>query len=218
MRRNRETVVAAGFAVALVIGFVAFYTVRLAHARNDALAQAARAQRIQRFTLDLFQGGDKAAGPADSLHVVTLLDRGLMQARPLNAEPAVQAELYVTLAGIYQHLGNLPRADRCSNWRSTVGAVVGPRTPMSRASLVALGDLRIDQAQLEDAEQLIRQGVDRGRGEPSPERPGVFHSLAELGRVLEERGSYDKAIPIMQDVVRRDTRGARGRAWISRRI
>ncbi len=206
VRRNREAVVAAGVAVALVVGLVAFYTVRLARARNDALAEAARAQRIQRFTLDLFQGGDKAAGPSDSLHVVTLLERGLAQARSLDADPPVQAELYVTLAGIYQHLGNLSRAD--SLLRMALDrrrALYGANNPDVAASLVALGDLRIDQAQLEDAERLIRQGVTISEAQLPPNDPAVVHSLAELGRVLEERGSYDKAIPIMQDVVRRDT-------------
>jgi serine/threonine-protein kinase len=83
--------------------------------------------------------------------------------------------------------------------------VLGPTHPDVAASLVALGDLRIDQAQLEDAERLIRQGVDLAKSSLPPTNPAVIHSLAELGRVLEERGSYDKAIPIMQDVVRRDT-------------
>ena len=206
VRRNRESVVAACVVVALVVGLVAFYTARLARARNDALSEAARAQRIQRFTLDLFQGGDKAAGPADSLHVVTLLDRGLVQARSLDAEPAVQAELYVTLAGIYQHLGKLPRAD--SLFRLALDrrrALFGPSHPDVAASLVALGDLRVDQAQLEDAERLVRQGVAIAEASLPANDPGVVHALATLGRVLEERGSYDKAIPIMQDVVRRDT-------------
>ena len=43
--------------------------------------------------------------------VVTLVDRGLQQAQTLSADPAVQAELYETLGGIYQKLGNLTRAD-----------------------------------------------------------------------------------------------------------
>lgn len=205
-RRNREAVVATGVAAALVIGLVAFYTVRLAYARNDALAQAARTERIQKFTLDLFQGGDKAAGPADSLHVVTLLDRGLTQARTLDADPGVQAELYVTLAGIYQHLGKLPRADSllqlALDRRRTL---FGPNSPDVAASLIALGDLRVDQAKLEDAERLVRQGVGVAEATLPPTDPGVVHALAELGRVLEERGAYTNAIPIMQDVIRRDT-------------
>ena len=39
VRRNREAVLAASVAVALVVGLVAFYTVRLARARNDAVAR-----------------------------------------------------------------------------------------------------------------------------------------------------------------------------------
>jgi len=61
--------------------------------------------------LNLFQGGDPAAGPADDLRVVTLLDRGVQEARSLDAEPAVQAELYETLGGIYQKMGKLEQAD-----------------------------------------------------------------------------------------------------------
>jgi serine/threonine-protein kinase len=206
VRRNREAVVAASVALALVIGLVTFYTVRLARARNDALAQAERAQRIQKFTLDLFQGGDKVAGPADSLRVVTLLDRGLTEARTLDAVPAVQAELYLTLGGIYQHLGNLARAD--SLMRLALDrrrTLLGPGHPDVAASLVALGDLRVDQAQLEDAERLVRQGVAIASQSLPPTDPAVIHSLAELGRVLEERGSYKDAIPVMEDVIRRNT-------------
>ena len=79
--------------MAAVVGLVAFYTVRLARARNAAVAEAARTQRIQRFMMSLFEGGDEVVGPADSLRVVTLVDRGVQEARGLAAEPAVQAEL-----------------------------------------------------------------------------------------------------------------------------
>jgi serine/threonine-protein kinase len=91
-RRNWRAVSVAGAGFLLVVALVVFYTARLRGARNEAVAEAARAQRIQRFTLDLFEGGDKAAGPAESLRVTTLLDRGLREARTLDAEPTVQAE------------------------------------------------------------------------------------------------------------------------------
>jgi len=111
VRRNWRPVSAAAASFIIVISLVVFYTVRLATARNAAVAEAARTQRIQRFMLNLFQGGDEAVGPADSLRVVTLVDRGVQDARSLDAEPAVQAELYETLGSIYQKLGKLDRAD-----------------------------------------------------------------------------------------------------------
>src|SRR5580704_12396249 len=100
--RNRQPVAAVALVFTLVVGLVIFFTVRLAIARNAALAEAARTQRIQKFMTNLFQGGDASAAPAESLRVITLLDRGVQEAQSLNAEPEVQANLYETLGTIYQ--------------------------------------------------------------------------------------------------------------------
>ena len=77
VRRNRVAVTAAAAVGVLLLGTVVFYTVRLARARNLAVAEAARTQRIQNFMVHLFQGGEETVGPADSLHVVTLVERGV---------------------------------------------------------------------------------------------------------------------------------------------
>jgi hypothetical protein len=53
----------------------------LANARDAAVAEAARTQRIQQFMMQLFEGGEKHAGPAEELRVVTLVDRSAQQAR-----------------------------------------------------------------------------------------------------------------------------------------
>ncbi len=104
--------VAAAVAVAiLLVGTIVFYTARLARARNLAVAEATRTQRIQRYLVALFEGGDEAVGPADSLRVVTLVDRGIAEAGDLEGDPVVQAELFQTLGTISRQLGNLPRAD-----------------------------------------------------------------------------------------------------------
>src|SRR5205807_1794954 len=109
--RNRRAVAAVSLAFAAIVTLVVFFTVRLAVARNAALAEAARTQRIQNFMLNLFEGGDKAAGPAGDLRVVSLIDRGVQEACSLDAEPGVQADLYQTLGSMYQKLGNFDQAD-----------------------------------------------------------------------------------------------------------
>jgi serine/threonine-protein kinase len=150
--RNRRAVTAAAVALTLVIGLVAFFTVRLAIARNRALAEAARTQRIQRFMLNLFEGGEKESGPADNLRVITLLDRGVQEAQDLNSEPAVQAELYQTLGSIYQKLGKLDRADSLlSSALDRRISLFGKDSSETADSLVALGLLRIDQERLPEA-------------------------------------------------------------------
>jgi len=203
VRRNTRGVVAAALALVALVGIVVFYTVRVATARNAAVAEAARAQRIQGFMLSLFQGGDEEAGPAESLRVVTLVDRGVQEAGSLVGEPGVQAELLATLGGIYQQLGNLDRADSLlSAARERRAALNGSDHPEVAESDVALGLLRSDQARFDDAEQLVRLGLARSRKELSPDHPVVAKATAALGHVLVERGAYDSAVPILEEAVR----------------
>ena len=201
--RNRQPVVAAAAVVTVVFSLVIFFTVRLAIARNAALAEAARTQRIQKFMTNLFQGGDASAAPADSLRVVTLLDRGVQEARTLNAEPEVQADLYETLGTIYQKLGKLDQANTLLNSsleerKSIYGADAAPVAE----SLVALGLLRAEQARLPEAEQLVREGLSMSERHLPPNHPAVGKATSALGIVLEDRGSYDEAIKTLEEAVR----------------
>jgi serine/threonine-protein kinase len=201
-RRNRAPLSAAVVVLAGIITLVGYYTVRLTAARNTAVAEAAKAERIQRFTLQLFEGGDADAGPADSLRVVTLLDRGLNEARSLSGEPAVQAELAGTLGGIYQKLGNLERAD------SLLGAALEqrrrlfpPGSPEVTASAVALGLLRAEQARYDEAEPLIRGALDAAR-RGAPDQAVVAEASYALGHLLSEKGDYAGSIAASTEAAR----------------
>jgi len=209
VRRNRRSVIAAFAAFALILGVVVFFTVRLAIARNVALAEAARTQRIQQFMTNLFQGGDEAAGPSDSLRVVTLLDRGVQEARTLDQEPEVQAGLYQTLGEIYQKLGKLDQADPLM--RSALDerkSLFGADSREVAESLVALGSLRDAQAKYDDAEHLIRQGLEMSKRHLPANHPDVAKATAALGKVLEDRGTYDQAIQVLDEAVRLQSTGA----------
>jgi serine/threonine-protein kinase len=203
VRRNRQAVAATATLAVLIVSLVVYYTVTLTRARNEALAESERAQRIQRFTLNLFEGGDKVAGPAESLRVVTLLDRGLQEARALGAEPSVEAELYVTLGGIYQQLGNFARADSLLTASLEIRRrLFGPSHPDVAASLVALSALRGEQAKFEEAERLAREGLEMAKRTLPANRPEIAKATVALGNVLQARGQYDKAIPVLDEAVR----------------
>jgi eukaryotic-like serine/threonine-protein kinase len=202
VRRNRASVAAVAAVAAVIVSLVIFFTLRLTRARNEAVAEAARTQRIQRFTLNLFQGGDESVGPADDLRVVTLLDRGVQEARALDSEPAMQAELYQTLGGIYQNLGKLDQADnllRTSLERRK--QIFGPEHPAVAESLVALGLLRDAQAQYEEAEKLVRDGFAMSERLLPAKHPAIAKATSSLGKVLEDRGEYDKAIQVLERAV-----------------
>jgi serine/threonine protein kinase/tetratricopeptide (TPR) repeat protein len=210
VRRNRVAVVSASLVLGTIVALVVFYTVRLTTARNTALAEAARTQRIQKFMLRLFEGGDEAAGPSEDLRVVTLVDRGVQEARSLDSEPAVQAELYETLGGIYQKLGNLSRADELLRMAlDERRSLLGPDDPDVAGSLVALGLLRSDQAKYEEGERLIRAGLDKATRALPPGHPAVASATSALGHALVERGSYAEATRILEEAVRLHERDRR---------
>ena len=203
LRRNWRPVSIAATVVIAVVTLVAFYTVRLATARDAALAEAARTQRIQQFLTDLFSGGDDAAGPADTLRVVTLVDRGTREAAVLDGEPAVQAELYHTLGNVYRQLGNFARADSLLTLAlERRKAVLGPDAPQVAEGLVSLGTLRLQQAELDEAERLIREGLDHTKRTLPAGHPLTLDAMTALGSVLQERGSYDEAVVLLDSVAR----------------
>jgi eukaryotic-like serine/threonine-protein kinase len=202
VRRNRRAVSAVALVFTVAVSLVIFFTVRLAKARNAALDEAARTQRIQRFMMNLFQGGDQSVGPGDSMRVVTLLDRGVQEAQSLNGDPKVQAELYQTLGTIYDQLGKFDQAD--SLLRSALDrrkALFGSDSTEVAESLVALGQLRSDQAQYEEAEKFVRQGLEMDKRHLPPTQPRVGKATYTLGEILENEGKYEQAISALNQAV-----------------
>jgi len=203
LRRNRHAVSTAAIVFAVIIGLVIFYTVRLTKARNAALAEAARTQRVQRFMQNLFQGGDDQAGPASDLRVVTLLDRGTQQARALDSDPAVQADLYQTLATSYQQLGKFDQADAlCHSALEKRKALYGPDSAEVAETLTSLALLRRDQGILKEAENLSREALAMAKRHLPPNHPEVAGAASALGQVLVASGDYAQATPILEEAFR----------------
>jgi serine/threonine-protein kinase len=195
--RNRRVLAATVLATMLVVGLVVFFTIRLARARDAALAEAARTQRVERFMENIFQGGEKDAGPTDDLRVVTLLDRGLQEAQSLSQDPAVQADSYQTLGTIYRQLGKFDQADKVLRSALHARRSLGPDGPATADTLLALALLRIDQAQLPEAERLVRDALTIDGRDLPPNDPAFARALGQQGRVLNERGQYDKALEVL---------------------
>jgi len=203
VRRNHQAVAVALLVFASITGLITFFALRLARARDAAIAEAARTQRVQQFMTNLFQGGDEAAGPADNLRVTTLLERGLQEARSLGDDPKVQAELYEDLGSIYQKLGKFDQAD--SLLQSALErhqALFGADSPEVAENLLAISSLRLEQARLEEAEQAARQALQMTNRHLAQDHSARARAALALGSVLGARGSYDQAIQYLNEAVR----------------
>ena len=206
VRRNRRSLAAAALVLAALACMAVYFTLRLAAARDSALAEAARTQRIQRFMMQLFEGGDASAGPAEDLRVVTLVDRSAREARALSADPAVQADLYQTLGKIYLNLGKFDRAGDLLQ-AALDHARSHPNESNSHLSedLLAMGLLRLNQGKLDEAESLVRRSLDHAGGTLPPAHPLIAEATSALGRVFMERGQYQKAIQTLEQAVQLQT-------------
>ena len=206
LRRNWQ--VASVVTGALVIGIVlsVFFTLRLTTARDAALAEAARTERVQRLMTNILQGGDALAGPRVEMKVTEMLERGVLEAEAMTSDPPVQAELLHNFANIYRQLGVLDRADALyAKSLDLRTEVFGRNSTEVAESLVAIGLLRVDQAELEAGEALIRDGLALEESLLPPDHPAVIAASLALGRTLRERGAHDDAIGTLEQTIARQS-------------
>jgi serine/threonine-protein kinase len=204
--RNRRPVLVAALSFALVVGLVTFFTIRLAVAKNAALAEAARTERIQQFLLDMLGDADQEAAPGRDLKVETLLDRGAEQAASLNADPETQAKLYLTLGTMYNRLGKYDKAGDLLNLSlNKTLATADPGGARRAKVLTQLGELRGEQGRVKEARGLIQQALDlAAKGGLAPESPTIIAAKLALGKALAESGSYREAIEELSPIARID--------------
>jgi tetratricopeptide (TPR) repeat protein len=181
---------------------VVFFNLRLIDARDQALSSEARMQRIYRLMLNLFEGDDSAASPAEGLRVVNLLDRGAREVEGLGAEPDLQAELSYTFGGLYHKLGRIDRAGpMLESALALERALSGPGDPQTIRPQLALASLRIDQSRIAEADTLARQALALARRRYAADSVEVAKCTAMVGKVLVAQGKYEEARPILEESV-----------------
>ena len=203
IRRNRLALGSTAAGLLLLIAATVFFTVRLARARNAAVAEAARTERIQHFTENLFAGGDAGTGPSADMKVTELLDRGQTEAESLSQDPEMQADMLSTLGGVYQQLGRLDKAEALFQRAMALRRdITGTRKPRYAESLLALGLLRMDQRRMDDAEKLLRLSLALQQQAPPRDNLAIEHALWALGSVLSLKGNYSEARRLLEAAVK----------------
>lgn len=202
VQRHRHAVAAVSVTAILIIGMALLFTLRLAKARNAALAEAARREQIQRFMLNLFQGGDREAGPAQDLRVVTLIDRGVQGAQALSKDPEAQADLYQTLGTMDQKLGKLDRADTLLHESIQIrSALADPDRSAAMDNLIALGQLQSEQGKYKEAEQSVRRALASIQTHDPRNKPLLAEAESALGSVLAADGHQAESVDVLNRAI-----------------
>jgi len=195
VRRHLSLVGSTTLVLCLFAGVVGYFTFRLAKERNAALAEAERTKRVELFMENLFDGGDPQAGPIKDLQVATVLGHGVQDAQSLNNDPAIQADLYLTLGHVYEQLGDFTQADSLFQKAQEKSIpTYGTDSTEYGKTLLASGLLKVDQAQLPEAERLVREALAVETRHLPAGHPSVVDARIALGRVHIEQGHYETAI------------------------
>lgn len=202
VQRRRKALTATAAVGVLLASTAGYFTWRLKEARDEALAEAARARRIQQFLVHLFQGGDPQAGPAEDLKVQTLVDRGAQGVLSLAADVEVQGDLMHTLGEVYQNLGKLDEASRMLEGSLDRRRKAGVGAARRVESIQALGLLRVEQERYDEAEKLIDEAIALVKREAGGRPEFLAEVLAARGRLLIDRGKHEEAIGVLEEARR----------------
>lgn len=111
VRRHRVGVTTVAAALLLGMVFGIYHTNRITAERNLAQQEAATAQAVTDFMVDLFASNDPFAANGDTLNAIDLLERGATRATAdLAEQPEVQARIVYTFGKVFGNMGQYQRA------------------------------------------------------------------------------------------------------------
>lgn len=203
LRRHRISAVAMVLVLASVAaGVYATWrqSERVRASAELARTQAQRAESVRRFLLDLFRGAAPNQALGRDITALELLQRGEQQlaAEGLRDQPALRAELLLTVAGIQRELGQY---DRATALLEQAGAIT-QADPVAHA--VETGRVAQAQGRYEEAEQSLRSALRRMAGSrdrlSAEVRVLLAQVLAERNQKVEAEALVREAIAIEQSL------------------
>jgi eukaryotic-like serine/threonine-protein kinase len=190
-RRHWQGLTGLAVAVALFVGTVGFYTVRLASERNRARVQAEKASRISELLKGLVTGADPYRTPDGSDPTVQgLLDVGAERiAKELNDQPDVQAEMFTAIGRTYARMGLQAKALPLLEQAVTLGRrALGTDHVRVAQSLNDLGVVYRQLGRPADAEPLLVESLAIRRRLLGSDNNDVAITLVELARAFNAQG------------------------------
>lgn len=185
--RNKTLMVAATLVmVTLITGLAAsLWMGQLARQeRQIALEALEESEAVSGFLIDLFEASDPWRRPEDAPWAEALLTRGVEQARALTGQPELQARMLITIADVYEKLGDLAKAESLLEQvlilRQTA---LGPHHPDVAESMLGLGVLRGRRGLPDQAADLYSQAYDLQVRILGEEHPAIANTLMHMSRL-----------------------------------
>jgi len=206
VRRNR---IGVGVGVLLLLSLVggilgtAWQARRATDALGVARLEAAKAEQVAGFLLDVFRVADPNEAQGDTITARTLLRQGRARAEEeLSGQPEMQATMLDAIGQVYTNLGLYGTADSLLVQAVALRTAYFGATHLEVAkSLSHLADLRSEQGDYRAADSLYRAALAIRKAQLTAEAPDLATNLDELGQVLVTQGDYAAAEPLYQQAL-----------------
>ena len=206
VRRHVVGVTAAAVVtLSLVLGLIgtAWQATVAAHERDRARVEAERAQAVKEFLVGLFKAADPAKSMGETITARDLMERGAERIeRELASQPALQAELFGTVALISHTIGRDDRAKALGERAvARARAAYGPDHPQVSEALDTLGWILQRSGDAEAAEAVARQALAQRRRLLPADNLQLATSFELLAVLLRERAKLDEAEPLQREAL-----------------
>ena len=202
--RNRGRVLLSAVALMLLVGVIAIYTLHLREARDNAVANQIHSQRLENFVEGLFI--DSASSANKDATAETLLDRGVQRARALNSNRAEQADLLTLLGAIYGSLDGFDQADKLlASALAERSQDAGPESAEAAKTMLQMATVRMREERLKEALPLAQRALAIDERVLPKDDPETLRALLYVACTWSDLGEYSKAIPMLEEVIRKDT-------------
>jgi tetratricopeptide (TPR) repeat protein len=193
----------AGSLLVLLVVLAVSMTVQaslIATERDRANHEAATAERVSAFLVDLFKVADPHETKGNTVTARELLDQGAGRLRQeLRGEPLLQARMMVTVGNVYQRLGLYEEARPLLEESLEIRReLLAPDDPVIADSLTALAGYHRFVGEYSEAQRLYEEVLALLRAARGAEHPDVAKALSNLSVVRWQMGHYDDSLELQK--------------------
>jgi eukaryotic-like serine/threonine-protein kinase len=198
VRRHRAGVLAASAMIAAVVAssiMAMTGMVRATRAERQAQQEAAAANAVTDFLVDLFRVSDPVVGRGSAVTAREILDRGTQRIRrELTGQPLLQGRIMHTMGTVHAGLGLYDSAGKLlGNALALRERELGPDDPSVAETLDALGDVAVDKADFASADRYYRRALAIRERALGPEHVDLGRTLAGLAALRFRQGRNAEA-------------------------
>lgn len=183
--------------------FGIFYAVRVTQERDNVRVEAAKAQQIASFMIDLFEVSDPDEALGNTITARELLDQGAQTIhQELSEQPEVQAIMMNVMGEVYSKLGLYDEAEPLFRKALDIRRQEHGGTHEDIAeSLDNLASLHVQKGEYDAAEKLFREALAMQRELHDEAYPALAETLNNLAELLKVKGEYDAAEALYREAL-----------------